>query len=101
MRTAQYPLGYGESNKKPDAKMHGTEQEGRTRSEVEMSNHYLESANYIKSRNGGCFGISCPDCPNHIEPYIPNFGYECSGGGQGNYSEILKKVNKFLVSVSK
>jgi hypothetical protein len=29
-------LGYGKSNKKPNAQMHGTKQKGRTRSEVKM-----------------------------------------------------------------
>jgi hypothetical protein len=61
-----------------------------------MNKRYLESANYIKSRNGGCFGISCPDCPLHIEPYIPNFGYDCKGEGQGNYSKIAKEIDIFL-----
>jgi hypothetical protein len=42
MRTAQYPLGYRKSNKKPNAQMHGTEQKGRTRSEVEMSYYQLK-----------------------------------------------------------
>jgi hypothetical protein len=46
MRTAQYPLGYGKINKKPDAQMHGTEQKGRTRSEVKMN--YFQLIEYMK-----------------------------------------------------
>ena len=61
-----------------------------------MNNQYLETAKEIKSRNGGCFGISCRDCPIHEEPYIKNFGYTCKGGGQGNYSKIEKEIDIFL-----
>jgi hypothetical protein len=45
MRTAQCPLGYRKSNKKPNAKMHGIKQKGRTRSEVKMK--YSELKEYF------------------------------------------------------
>lgn len=55
---------------------------------------FEETKKEILRRNGACFGISCQDCPIHIEPYIPNFGYECRGGGQGMYRKIVEELNK-------
>jgi hypothetical protein len=59
-----------------------------------MNNKYFElSAKVILARNGGCFGISCGDCPLHGE-YIEQNGYICHGGGQGMYYHIIDELHK-------
>jgi hypothetical protein len=55
--------------------------------------HFEETRKEIISREGVCYGISCGDCPLAGE-WKDNFGYICQGGGQGNYRQILEKLNQ-------